>query len=195
MYSSAALGCLWLCVCRENSGIPQGTLIKRHRVVREGDSDDYYTVHDLNLGVELPIYGRTFRIVDCDKFTSNFVPKLGIQLNDPEPYPEDSFAQKQMQSQLLGTKSLGVKSSDAVPREERLKLKQFLENDRKVLRFFARWDNRDAMFGDVRYFQILYFCADDTVAVNEINPPNCGTRAVPFIQGGGESVAAPRSKD
>jgi hypothetical protein len=30
------------------------------------------------------------------------------------------------------------------------------------------------MFGDVRTFQILVFLADETMAVNEINPPNSG---------------------
>lgn len=29
-------------------------------------------------------------------------------------------------------------------------LKQFLEMDRKVLRFFCVWDDRDSMFGEIR---------------------------------------------
>ena len=34
------------------------------------------------------------------------------------------------------------------------KLRQFLEMDRKVLRFFVLWDDRDAMFGEMRKFVI-----------------------------------------
>jgi len=30
------------------------------------------------------------------------------------------------------------------------KLKQFLELDRKVLRFYCVWDDRDSMFGELR---------------------------------------------
>lgn len=43
-----------------------------------------------------------------------------------------------------------------------------------MLRFFACWDGRDQMFGDLRFFQILVFLADDTVAVNEVIQPNSG---------------------
>ena len=32
------------------------------------------------------------------------------------------------------------------------KLRRFLENDRKVLRFFCVWDDRDSMFGELREF-------------------------------------------
>ena len=32
------------------------------------------------------------------------------------------------------------------------KLRQFLEMDRKVLRFFVVWDDRDSMFGEMRKF-------------------------------------------
>lgn len=31
------------------------------------------------------------------------------------------------------------------------KLKQFLELDRKVLRFYCVWDDRDSMFGEMRF--------------------------------------------
>jgi hypothetical protein len=32
------------------------------------------------------------------------------------------------------------------------KLRKFLELDRKVLRFFCVWDDRDQMFGEIRKF-------------------------------------------
>jgi len=35
------------------------------------------------------------------------------------------------------------------------------------------------MFGDFRFFQILVFLADDTVAVNEVPQPNSGRDPVP----------------
>lgn len=55
----------------ENSGIPQGVLIKRQRIPKS--TTEYYTVDDFNLGINITFYGRTFRIVSCDKFTE--VPK------------------------------------------------------------------------------------------------------------------------
>lgn len=44
--------------------------------------------------------------------------------------------------------------------------KQFLDNDRKVLRFFARFDELP--------FVIHYFLADDTIEIREVHHPNDG---------------------
>ncbi|XP_062974594.1 EF-hand domain-containing protein 1 isoform X2 [Elgaria multicarinata webbii] len=52
----------------ENSGIPQGKLIKRQRLPKN-DRGDHYHWKDLNRGINVTIYGKTFRIVDCDAFT------------------------------------------------------------------------------------------------------------------------------
>ena len=53
----------------ENSGVPQGNFMKRHRVPKDDDPsepDAFYTLDDLNIGAEITIYGRTFHIVDCN---------------------------------------------------------------------------------------------------------------------------------
>lgn len=52
----------------ENSGIPQGKLVKRQRLAKN-DVGDHYHWKDLNLAINITIYGKTFRIVDCDRFT------------------------------------------------------------------------------------------------------------------------------
>lgn len=56
-------------------------------------------------------------------------------------------------------------------------LGQFLENDRKVLRFYAYWDDRESMFGDVRDLILFYFLADDTIQLKEVFPHNSGRDA------------------
>lgn len=56
-------------------------------------------------------------------------------------------------------------------------LGQFLKNDRKVLRFYAYWDDREAMFGDLRELILFYFLADDTIQINEKFPINSGRDA------------------
>jgi hypothetical protein len=60
-------------LCSENSGIPQGTIVKRHRFLRDvtdgHEEQGYYTVQDLNVGIELSLYGRVVRLVACDEFT------------------------------------------------------------------------------------------------------------------------------
>lgn len=52
----------------KNSGIRQGKLIRRHRVPKN-DHGDHYHWKDLNRGINITMYGRTYRIVDCDPFT------------------------------------------------------------------------------------------------------------------------------
>ena len=42
-----------------NSGMPQGTIIRRHRIPKPAPRDDeYYTVEDFNIGNEITFYGK-----------------------------------------------------------------------------------------------------------------------------------------
>ena len=50
-----------------------------------------YNWRDLSVGLELEIYGRVFKITDCDDFTRKFYQHEGITLNRGENYPEDPF--------------------------------------------------------------------------------------------------------
>lgn len=60
-------------------------------------------------------------------------------------------------------------------------LKQFLEYDRKVLRFFCLWDDSASLFGDRRELILLYFLSDDTIEIKELLPHNTGRDAMPFF--------------
>lgn len=51
----------------ENSGIAQGSFLKRHRIPKASGS--CYNLTDLAIGADLTIYGRVFHIYDCDPFT------------------------------------------------------------------------------------------------------------------------------
>ena len=155
---------------QENSGIPQGTLIRRHRVPKPAPNDDqYFTVIDLNLGNELTLYGRVIRLIKCDKFTENFISKLGVRLGDAEDYPSDSY------SDLRTTQKLSV--APKLPYEKVDTRGQFLEHDRQVLRFFGLWDDSDNEFGDIRKFVLHYYLADDTIEILEVLEPNSGRDA------------------
>lgn len=65
------------------------------------------------------------------------------------------------------------------PYERRDTLKQFLDHDRKVLRFYCFWDDTESMFGDPRELILHYFLADDTIEIREVIPPNSGRDALP----------------
>ena len=55
----------------ENSGIPQGVFLKRHKVPSEAEGRDYHW-SDIAVGREFEVYSRVFKIVSCDAFTRRF---------------------------------------------------------------------------------------------------------------------------
>ncbi|XP_028655593.1 EF-hand domain-containing family member C2 [Erpetoichthys calabaricus] len=158
----------------QNSGIPQGTLIRRHRIPLPPPNDDqFYTVECFNLNIKVEFYSRAFNIINCDQFTSNFLRKLGVRLNSPVFPPGDSYnsIRQQMKDSMQPLRPL-----------ERIDtLKQFLEHDREVLQFFCHWDDTDEMFGDSRELILHYFLADDTVEVREVIKPNSGRDSGPVF--------------
>ncbi|KAI9349622.1 hypothetical protein BDR26DRAFT_852481 [Obelidium mucronatum] len=154
----------------ENSGIPQGVLIKRQRLPKS--STEFYTIRDFNVGINITFYGKTFRIVSCDKFTAKYLQETeGITVNAFETVPIDSY-------QAIRNRPL---RNPGTLKDHNDKLRRFLENDRKVLRFFCIWDDRDSMFGEMREFVIHYYLVDDCVEVREVKKPNNGRDPFPIL--------------
>jgi len=158
---------------QENSGIPQGTLIRRHRIPQPPPNDDeFYTVEFFNIGNAVTMYGRSFNITACDEFTRNYLTKTGIKMEKPEhSEPMDPYFDHRLRE--------AATMQPHRPYEKFDTLKQFLENDRKVLRFFCIWNNTSEMFGDVRELILHYFLADDTVEIREVIKANSGRDAAP----------------
>ncbi|KAL4220640.1 EF-hand domain-containing member C2 [Mactra antiquata] len=158
----------------KNSGIPQGTLIRRHRIPKPPPNDDeYYTVEDFNLNKEINLYSKVFKITDCDEFTSNFLRKLGVRVPDNGKAPGDPYSNYR--------KAMDESMQPLRPYEKHDTLKQFLDHDRHVLRFYCYWDDTESMFGDPREMVLHYFLADDTIEIREVIPPNSGRDAAPMF--------------
>ncbi len=51
----------------------------------------------------------------------------------------------------------------------------------QVLRFHCYWDDRLALYGDMRLFTLYYYLADDSIEVVEVLPWNCGRDPVPHM--------------
>lgn len=157
-----------------NSGIPQGTLIRRHRIPLPPPNDDqYYTVENFNVDKEITLYGRCFKITGCDQFTYNFLRKLGVRIGKPGEIPDDPYSNYR--------KGMDESQQPLRPYEKVDTLKQFLDHDRHVLRFYCVWDDQDNMFGDAREMIFHYFLADNTVEIKESIPANSGRDAAPMF--------------
>ncbi|XP_074247786.1 EF-hand domain-containing family member C2 [Saimiri boliviensis] len=151
----------------KNSGLPQGTSIRRHRItLPPPDEDQFYTVYHFNVGTEVVFYGRIFKIYDCDTFTRNFLRKLGVKVNPPVQCPEDPYTK--IRREIL------EHVEPLRPYESFDTRKQFLQYHGKVLRFFCLWDDSVSMLGDRRELILHYFLCDDTIEIKELLPDNSG---------------------
>jgi len=159
-----------------NSGMRQGTLIRRCKIPKAGQSlectsnmskDSYFGVNDFNVGVEVTLFGHTFKITDCDGFTRKFLTNMGIVVEQPESTPNNPHTELSMTARMRET-------NPGRPYEVHDTLKQYLDYDRKVLRFYAYWDDTTSMFGDQRFMILHYFLANDTCELVEVLPANSG---------------------
>jgi len=153
----------------ENSGIPQGKLLKRQRLPRDDQGNNWHW-KDLNVSTNLVVYGKVFRLTQCDKFTSDYLTSKGIVMNNAEAIPDDPYIMSRVEPpQRFVSKSNWDKR------------KRFVELDRKVLRFYLVWDDREEMFGELRPFILHYFLVDDTLEVREVHKPNDGHDPFPVL--------------
>lgn len=139
----------------------------------------------MNLGSNLNVYGRVFRIVDCDDFTRKFYENEGIALNAPEKYPDDPFQytraminMKQNPPDLAEHKNyIEVMLKGGRPNKN---LESFLKNDRKVLSYSIIWEDKSYDGGDKTY-TLNFFLSDNSVEVKEINEANNGKTPFPML--------------
>ncbi|KAJ7988088.1 hypothetical protein DPEC_G00320000 [Dallia pectoralis] len=153
----------------ENSGIPQGKLIKR-QLLPKNHLGDYYHWKDLNMGLDLDVYGVSYHVTHCDRYTQDFMESQGLILNDPEQTPVDPYIQRRSQP---------VRSFVSPAEADRLE--QFLTKDRQVLRFFALWDNTESLYGETRPVTIHYYLVDDSVEIREVHQHNSGRDPFPVL--------------
>ncbi|KAJ2997203.1 EF-hand domain-containing member C2 [Globomyces sp. JEL0801] len=140
---------------------------RRHRIPKAGAlNGQHFVVSDFNVGKEITLYSRTIKLVGCDQFTRDFLTKLHTEVPSNEAFPPDPYEthRNEMLSRMKATR----------PSVPNLSLKQFLENDRHVLRFYCVWDDSTSVFGDLRHMVVHYYLSDDTMEIKESIPANSG---------------------
>ena len=169
---------------QQNSGMNQGTIIKRHKV--SGDNGPI-SAADLAVGSDVCIYGKVFRLYDCDPFTREFYASTGVAMPAAEAAPEATppgYSTKgPPQAIAAGSKLSSGKTAAAggssATRQEVLQTTQFLTYDRKVLRFKAYWDEPTNTGPMRRLFHLYYFLSDDCFEVIEALDSNSGRDPFP----------------
>ncbi|KAL4485443.1 hypothetical protein ABPG72_008311 [Tetrahymena utriculariae] len=155
-----------------NSGIPQGSFLKRQKVLKADGSGVYLSLYDFQIGQDLEFFGKIFHIYDCDIYTREFYENLGIPQGASELPDSDNWEKKTL-NKFIPVKDHMLKDfmehklgGGRVPSQ-----KQFLENDRKVLKFFV--------FSEIPFF-LHYYLADDTLEIREIHRQNSGRDPFPL---------------
>lgn len=155
-----------------NSGIPQGSFLSKGKVKKPDGT--LFTAQDFIVGTDVMIYGKVIHIYDCDQYTRDFCAYNGIQQPGKEGVPLDPFVLKVSTKPLLIKDHLMKDYLEYSMGGGKVKsAKQFLENDRKVLRFNAKFEG-------LKYI-IHYYLADDTVEIREVNYNNSGRDPFPLL--------------
>ena len=151
-----------------NSGMEQGVLLRRMRALNPNARPfgAQYIASDFKVGINVEIYGIVYHIYSCDKFTEDYFRDKGLELGQFEEPPDDLYTIKRK----LTERPIRVSYIDT----DKTHLRQFLDFDGKVLRFYAIWDDTKSMFGEKRKFILHYFLADDCIEVVQVLPQNSG---------------------
>jgi hypothetical protein len=142
-----------------NSGIPQGVFMRR--MIVEGMEP-----FDLRIGKDYDFNGTVFHTYACDEFTDWFFKQRGVDVGEFETPPDDLYTIRRK----LTDRPIRVSKINT----DKTHLRQFLDYDKKVLRFSAIWDDRKAIFGERRKFVFLYFLVNDTIEVRQVLSINSG---------------------
>jgi len=181
---------------QDNSGIPQGQLIKRHRFPAPGGG--YITPRDLQVGSTIHVYGKTIQLTDCDTFTRQYYKQAGM--DQPEPVPEEADAFQQTQEAMRVKTAVRPRTYENLYTEVMLGggtlndgMQQFMDHDKKVLRFYAVLD--DVSNPHLRPFSLLFYMSDDTMEISEQYPVNCGRDYFPTFFRRDKIPAGPTTVD
>ena len=169
----------------ENSGMHQGTFLRRARVPKssqiENGNTEFYGAKDFKIGEEVEIYSRKFHIVSCNESTKKYlIENHGRTRSELEArdFPRDHFSEAVKEKMKHECGKPGVNRNRKMHELKRIMESMlgkptaltdrgmFLECGTKVLSFGVIWDDRKRLYGDIQYFKLNYFLADDTIEIS-----------------------------
>ncbi len=154
---------------QRNSGILQGPFLKRQKVLGP-DAKTFLNPFDFHVGEFIVICARKIFLATCDPFTRNFYEKIGSAQSENLNIDADNYERIVLKS-FEPKPYYGLNSSvlnGRVPLQ-----KKFLENDRKVLKFWVESEGEP--------FVVHYYLADDTIEVVEVKVVNSGKNPFPLL--------------
>jgi hypothetical protein len=153
---------------QENSGLNQGCILRRQRL-QKPDGSGIYTWKDIDVSGQIIIRGQVMHFTDCDEYTRNWYAEQGVTLGQPLQAPMDpnevrENRERKKRKDYEMAKQRRIQSE--MMHVEEVK-HRFLTYDRKVLRFYGVWDDRNSIFGSKHYITLRYYLFDFTMDVQE----------------------------
>ena len=140
-----------------NSGIVQGTFLKRVRVPRK--EGGFLGTSDIRVGGDISLFGRVVHVCGVDPWTREWYAAAGNPQASDIAIPESPLdvirARKAAEARNKAKKG----KSEAVRRGM-----QFLASDGKVLRFEGRIMERD---GDTKQVVVCFYLGDGSIEIKE----------------------------
>lgn len=178
---------------QENSGVPQGNFMKRHRVPKS--EDDYFTISDLDVGCSIQLYGRIFHVNGCNESTRICLRDIrGSEpmANTPPPVDRYEKERRDLMSRETGKDPLVSHNIQKNPMKvfaeaalgntvDNSGRRGFLIYGTSVLRFYCFWDDSVSLYGDVQMFKLHYFLYDNTIEILTVHSPNSGRDSYPLL--------------
>lgn len=148
--------------------------------------DRYLTCDEITFDKPLIAYGRVFDIQGVDKFTQDYFlakhhrhfPIGEIEQPKSRPAvvvqvpPHNGFGDE--------VDSLGY-VYDLIPKKPKIDFFKYVDNDKKILRYTARFNTKVPEDVD-RRFIISFYLADDTISIFEPAQKNSGIIEGPFLE-------------
>ena len=181
---------------QENSGMPHGVFLRRGRVLKNKSVSSYYDIDDFKVGNVVEIYGRHFHIVGCNESTKHYVVKRHGWTEEHAasvPFPEDRFSERSRERMRRESGVPGVnrnrKMHELKEIMETVLGKQtsmtdrgmFLECGQSALCFHIVWDDRSRLYGDIQFFKLMYYLADNTVEIIPLHHKGEGKNTFPKL--------------
>lgn len=160
-----------------NSGLHQGTFLKRHKAKLQDGSPVAW--QQLTVGGTITLYGRVFHVVGCDTATRAFLDSRGVRPPPDATCPAGPFQIMLKEQQQRDQNK--VRQPPPEVAEAKAAAAKARAHDRQVLRFFCCWDDPDSLVGDKLPYLLHYYLTDDTIEINEVHPANSGRDPFPKL--------------
>lgn len=155
---------------KKNDGMPGAKFLKRMQ-------HPAATLDTLRIGNAVTLYGKTFKVFECDEFTRAYFADVGLPQPPNEEEPHDSFTEslraKATDGDWHGKKQNPMKRYMEALRGSTTRkvdsLAKFLALSDVNLRFYALWDDtKGKMFGEKHRLCITYYLATDEVQIDRL---------------------------